>query len=248
MKNADELIDREPLRGLNSLARAYQSRRQAQGAFLLDLPEVMMRVSQGEVIIEPIRRLRSRDMVREAMLMAGEAAARFAIQNDIPFPFVTQEASGTPALSEGSLAQRFTQRKLLKRSQVSSLPGRHAGVGLEAYCRATSPLRRYLDLVAHQQLRLWLAGVPTLKEQALLERLGAAEALTGTVAQAEMHSRRHWTLVYLQMHPDWQGEAILVEKAGCAVRCSSRSWRWKLRCTCAKTCRWTAGWYYKRGG
>jgi exoribonuclease-2 len=166
------------------------------------------------VIIEPIRRLRSRDMVREAMLMAGEAAARFALQRDIPFPFVTQEAAGNPDLGEASLAQRYALRKLLKRSQVSSLPGRHAGVGLEAYCRATSPLRRYLDLVAHQQLRLWLAGEPPLNEQALLERLGAAEALTGTVAKAEMLSRRHWTLVYLTAHPDWQGEGALVDKVG----------------------------------
>jgi exoribonuclease-2 len=211
---ADERIDGEPFRSLNCLAQAFQRRRQAQGAFLLDLPEVMMRISQGQVIIEPVLRLRSRDMVREAMLMAGEAAARFAIQHSLPFPFVTQEASGNPDLSEATLAERYAQRKLLKRSQVSSLPGRHAGVGLEVYCRATSPLRRYLDLVAHQQLRLWLTGEPPLKEQALLERLGAAEALTGTVAQAEMLSRRHWTLVYLMAHPAWQGEGVLVDKTG----------------------------------
>jgi exoribonuclease-2 len=208
------------LHSLNCLAQAYQRRRQAQGAFLLDLPEVMMRVSQGEVVIEPVRRLRSRDLVREAMLMAGEAAAQFAIRQNIPFPFVTQEASNSGAMKEGhasldvlgSLSQRFALRRTLKRSQVSSLPGRHAGVGLEAYCRATSPLRRYLDLVAHQQLRAWLAGKPILKEQALLERLGAAEAITGTITQAEMLSRRHWTLVYLKRHPEWRSEGVLVEK------------------------------------
>jgi exoribonuclease-2 len=221
-EQAEEQIESQPLKDLYCLAQAYHRRRQSQGAFLLDLPEVMMRVSEGEVVIEPTLRLRSRDMVREAMLMAGEAAARFAILHQIPFPYVSQEASGAPAGHEGttvtgndnSLAARFAQRKLLKRSQVSSLPGRHAGVGLEAYCRATSPLRRYLDLVAHQQLRAWLAGKTVLDEQALLERLGAAEAITGTIAQAEMLSRRHWTLVYLQMHPDWQSEGILVEKSG----------------------------------
>jgi exoribonuclease-2 len=166
--------------------------------------------------------LRSRDLVREAMLMAGEAAAQFAIQHSLPFPFVTQEASSTLAMKESqttqdlpdSLAQRFALRRMLKRSQVSSLPGRHAGVGLEAYCRATSPLRRYLDLVAHQQLRLWLTGQTILNEQALLERLGAAEAITGTIAQAEMLSRRHWTLVHLGRHPEWRGEGVLVEKNG----------------------------------
>lgn len=221
-EQAEAQIEEQPLQGLNCLAQAYQRRRQAEGAFLLDLPEVMMRVHEGQVVIEPILRLRSRDMVREAMLMAGEAAARFALQHAIPFPYVNQEASGGPAGEngetfsgkDGPLSQRFARRKLLKRSQVSSLPARHAGVGLQAYCRATSPLRRYLDLVAHQQLRLWLAGAPVLDEQALLERLGAAEAITGTIAQAEMLSRRHWTLVYLQAHPDWQGEGVLVEKTG----------------------------------
>ena len=219
-EQAEELIDCEPLSSLDCLAQAYQRRRQADGAFLLDLPEVMMRVSDGEVIIEPIKRLRSRDLVREAMLMAGEAAAQFAIQHNIPFPFVMQEAFNTAAMKESnatsvfpdSLARRFAQRRMLKRSQVSSLPGRHAGVGLEAYCRATSPLRRYLDLVAHQQLRAWLSGKPVLTDQALLERLGASEAITGTIAQAEMLSRRHWTLVHLQRHPEWRGKGVLVEK------------------------------------
>ena len=83
---------------------------------------------------------------------------------------------------------------------------------MEAYCRATSPLRRYLDLVAHQQLRAWLSGKPVLTDQALLERLGASEAITGTIAQAEMLSRRHWTLVHLQRHPEWRGKGVLVEK------------------------------------
>jgi exoribonuclease-2 len=221
-EQAEQMIDNEPLRSLERLARAYHRRRQADGAFLLDLPEVIMRIIEGEVVVEPILRLRSRDLVREAMLMAGEAAAQFAIQHSLPFPFVTQEVSSTLAMKESqttqdlpdSLAQRFALRRMLKRSQVSSLPGRHAGVGLEAYCRATSPLRRYLDLVAHQQLRLWLTGQTILNEQALLERLGAAEAITGTIAQAEMLSRRHWTLVHLGRHPEWRGEGVLVEKNG----------------------------------
>jgi exoribonuclease-2 len=34
------------------------------------------------------------------------------------------------------------------------------------------------------------------------------------VNAVENLSRRHWTLVYLQQHPEWQGEAILVEKTG----------------------------------
>jgi exoribonuclease-2 len=32
------------------------------------------------------------------------------------------------------------------------------------------------------------------------------------VSHAERLSEEHWTLVYLLQHPDWRGEAILVDK------------------------------------
>jgi exoribonuclease-2 len=32
------------------------------------------------------------------------------------------------------------------------------------------------------------------------------------VRRAERLSRLHWTLVYLQRHPGWRGEGVLVEK------------------------------------
>jgi exoribonuclease-2 len=83
---------------------------------------------------------------------------------------------------------------------------------LEVYVRATSPLRRYLDLVVHQQLRAHLRGAPLLGEQEILERVGAAEAVTGNARQAEFLASKHWTLVYLTQHPDWRGEGIVVDK------------------------------------
>jgi exoribonuclease II len=87
-------------------------------------------------------------------------------------------------------------------------------LGLPAYAQVTSPLRRYLDLVAHQQLRAWLSGQPLLDEQALFERIGAVEAASGALRQAETLTERHWTLVYLLQHPGWRGEGVLVEKRG----------------------------------
>jgi exoribonuclease-2 len=73
-------------------------------------------------------------------------------------------------------------------------------------------MRRYLDLVAHQQLRAFTGSGKLIEENEMLERLGAAEAVTGSVVQAERLSRRHWTLVYLIQHPGWNGEGVLVDK------------------------------------
>jgi exoribonuclease-2 len=85
---------------------------------------------------------------------------------------------------------------------------------MDVYTQATSPLRRYMDLVAHQQLRAFLAGEQLLNTQGILERIGAAEAVMGDVRRAERLARRHWTLVYLMQHPDWRGRGVLVDRMG----------------------------------
>jgi exoribonuclease-2 len=176
------------------------------------LPEVKIRVVNGKVVINPLRHWRSRTLVREAMLMAGEAVARFARQENIPLAFTSQEApEPVDDLPEG-LAGMFARRRTMTRSQLTTVPSPHAGLGLEIYAQLTSPLRRYLDLVMHQQLRAFLNGGPLLDDQALLERVGAAESMTGSVRQAERLSNKHWTLVYLLQHPDWQGQGVLVDK------------------------------------
>ena len=205
-------LDEEPFRRFYELAQRHQARRRVNGAIFIDLPEVKMQVSDGRVRIKPLPRLRSRMLVTEAMVMAGEAAARFALEHGLPFPFATQDVAETPEREPVGLAAMYALRRSLRPRQYSSQPGPHGGLGLEVYAQVTSPLRRYLDLVAHQQLRAFLHGGELLDAQALVERVGAAEAAALSVRRAERLSREHWTLVYLQQHPGWQGEGVLVEK------------------------------------
>jgi exoribonuclease-2 len=210
---ADARLGEEPFRSLYRLAQVHESRRRQNGAISIELPEVKVSVQDGEVHIRPLLSLRSRTLVTEAMLMAGGAAACFALERDIPFPFSTQDP---PALStrerSADLSGMYALRRGLKRSQIKSVPALHAGLGMSEYAQVTSPLRRYLDLVTHQQLRAHLRGEALLSTQEVLQRIGAVEAVTGAVRQAEWQSRRHWTLVYLLQHPDWHGEGVLVEK------------------------------------
>jgi exoribonuclease-2 len=212
-RQADAELEEAPLRDLYRVACNNQARRMAQGAFPLDLPEVKIRLHGDEIRIEPIPPLRSRDLVTEAMLMAGEAVARFAREREIALPFTTQdppEVESRPP--DGDLAAHFAARRGFRASEQSTIPGRHAGLGLDMYAQATSPLRRYLDLVVHQQLRSFLRGEGLLDQQEVLERVGAASAVSGSVRNAEWLSNQHWKLVYLQRRPDWQGEGVVVEK------------------------------------
>jgi len=210
--NANELLHEEPLRSMAQLAQSNHNRRLRNGAIQLDLPECKIKVVDGQVMIKPLLPLQSRELVTEAMLMAGEAAAKFAIEHEIPFPFSSQEAPQNEPDYDIGLAGMFALRRTLKRSQMSTIPSFHAGLGLSAYSQATSPLRRYLDLVAHQQLRAFLQDEPILSSDELLERVGSASAVMGNMRLAERLSYRHWIYVYLLQHPGWQGEGILVDR------------------------------------
>jgi exoribonuclease-2 len=206
-------IDEEPFKRLYHLAQTYQARRRENGALFIQLPEVKILVQDGEVSIRPLPAFKSRDLVTEAMLMAGEAAARYALAHDIPIPFTAQDPPREHPQLEG-MAGMFALRRALKPSHRKIDPAPHAGLGMELYAQSTSPLRRYLDLVIHQQLRAHLRGEKVLGAQEVLERVGTADAITGSVRRAERLTRRHWTLVYLMQHPRWRGEGVLVEKVG----------------------------------
>ncbi len=203
-----------PFAPLVAAAQAYTARRLASGAIDLNLPEVRVKVTDGMVEIRPLANLRSREMVRNTMLMTGEAVARFAFANALPIPFTVQPPPLPADELPDGLAGEFARRKLMQRSQQSSQPGSHAGLGLPMYVQCTSPLRRYLDLVAHQQLRAFLRGAGTLSESEMLMRVAAADAVSGSLRTAERLSIVHWTLVYLQQNPQWVGEGVVVEQHG----------------------------------
>lgn len=208
---AERRLSEPPLSHLHHLARDFCARRRDNGAIRIDLPEVDVYVDDGDVVIRSVEPLESRVLVREAMLIAGEATARFAAERGIPLPHAKQAAPDIDERPE-DLAGMFALIRRMGRTEYSTVPGRHAGLGLESYVQVTSPLRRYLDLVVHQQLRAHLRGLPLFDGQELVERIGATEAVVGSMRHAERLAEAHWKLVYLMQHPDWQGEATLVDK------------------------------------
>jgi exoribonuclease-2 len=214
---AETQLAENPYRELLAIANRNRVRRLAGGAIEIDLPEVKIKAGlDGAVVIRPLPPLRSRELVREAMLMAGEAAGRFAQEHGIPLAYTVQDPPQEGDSPPGDLAgatrsTMWAQRRLMQRSRPSTSPGRHAGLGLDVYVQVTSPLRRYLDLLAHQQLRAHLRGKPPLDAAAVTLRIGTADAIAGAVRAAERLSNQHWTLVYLMQHADWQGEGTVVE-------------------------------------
>ncbi len=208
---AEQRLGESPLARLNVLAERFRARRTARNAAAIELPEVSVRVRDGKVMIRSLPRLRSRGLVTDAMLMAGEAAAGFCLEREIPIPFATQ-AAPDQVERPADLAAMYAYRRRFKPTQLTGVPGPHFGLGMTRYARATSPLRRYSDLLVHQQIRAWLAGNRLLDARQVAARIAEAETAAAAVRRAERLSNQHWKLVYLRADPQWQGEGIVVDK------------------------------------
>ena len=206
----NQRMDDAPFAVMKAITNRFRARRLANGAATIDLPEASVRVHDGEVRIRPLVRMESRDMVTEAMVMAGEAIANYAIEQNIAVPFAIQPAPDK-AESPIGLAAMYAYRRKMKPSLSRTQEGAHSGLGLACYTRTTSPLRRYLDLVVHQQLRAHLDGREPLSLQQISERIAVVEPLNGAIRRAERLSNTHWKLIHLKRNPAWQGEAVVVE-------------------------------------
>jgi exoribonuclease-2 len=221
---ADELVDagRAPdLVALAEIAGRRAARRAANGAVEIDIPEVRVHVGEGPegprtIFIDPVPEDRSSGLVREMMLLAGEAAARWAFERGLAFPYYSQEAPGEPgaAAAAASLAAQFARRRTMRAGISGPSPQAHRGLGLPFYAQATSPLRRYQDLLGHMQIRAALAGRPPLDADEVGRRCAMAQAASAATRQAERSGELHWTLAYLRRRPGWEGEAVLVGAAG----------------------------------
>jgi exoribonuclease-2 len=202
------------LRALDDVAAANTKRRVDAGAVVINFPEVHINVDGGDVSITPMKHFRSQDIVRECMLLAGEGAAQWALGRALAFPYISQEVEGEPEAEAAGLAASFALRKTMRARTLGSRPGFHAGLGLAVYTQVTSPLRRYTDLLAHQQIRAVLEGRPPLDEDALLERVAAAERAALATVRAERASRAFWTAVYLKDKAGAVFEGVLLDKRG----------------------------------
>jgi exoribonuclease-2 len=217
----------EDLATLSALAERNLERRLDTGAVLIDLPDANIKVSFGDensISVEPVPSYTSTGLVRECMILAGEGAARWALQRKLPFPFLSQDAGELPERRLSGLAGAWQLRRCMRPRLLSARPGVHWGLGLDAYTQVTSPLRRYTDLLCHQQIRAWLAwndgrGEKPLDEDEILFRAGAGEAAASAASRAEKASRAHWLAVYLSGLKDsschsgiWDG--VVVDRRG----------------------------------
>ena len=212
-QSAAELADRKDMTEMRRLLEKFRKKRAEDGALFIELPEVKILVQDDlHVLIRPLPLTPEREFVANAMLAAGSAVAKWAAKHEIPMPFVVQDPPETEERGD-SLVQMFALRKACQPSKTQTFPGKHAGLGLEPYVRVTSPLRRYCDLLAHQQIHRFLTGQELIRSDEMENILSVSEQAAYIRRKTERISNEYWTLVYLTQQPaDFQIDAVPVFK------------------------------------
>ncbi|MDJ0844371.1 ribonuclease catalytic domain-containing protein [Crocosphaera sp.] len=199
------------------LAEAAKKRhqwRQSQGSITIKMPEAIIKVkSEEEIIIELLETSISRQLVAEMMILAGEVAGGYCRENSIPVPFRGQPQPELPSDDELLLlppgpVRACALRRCMPRSEMGTLPSRHASLGLDNYTQVTSPIRRYTDLLTHFQLKAHLRGDELPFPLDVMQQILYSVTLSAQEASlVERQTNRYWGLEFLRRNADqvWQG-------------------------------------------
>ncbi len=216
-EQGDRLSD--SLSPLRALSRSLSEERSAQGALMLNKPELKIVAKKDSVTLKLVDSgSPSRRLVGELMILMNALAARFAIEKRVPLIFRSQPPPAEPfEVPETYDPLRFNAIFMqLEKSRLSLEPAPHAGLGLEAYTQMTSPIRRYCDLIVQRQLISALQGdPPPYTKEELAEALELVQASDGDIRAAERNANRFYVLTYLAEHcQDAIFDAVVLRPVG----------------------------------
>ncbi|BAY60779.1 ribonuclease II [Calothrix brevissima NIES-22] len=221
-EDVDEMLElgvqAEPeIAAISTWAQRRRTWRYNQGAISINMPEAAIKVKGDEISIDILDDSSSRQLVAEMMILAGEVAARYGQEHKIPLPFRGQPQPELPPEEEllqlpAGFVRACAMRRCMPKSEMSITPVRHAGLGLDTYTQATSPIRRYSDLLTHFQLKAHLRGevLPFSAEQ-LKEVMMTVTSITQEVTMVERQTNRYYALEYLRRYPEqvWQVTVLM---------------------------------------
>ncbi|MEM8779820.1 MAG: ribonuclease R family protein [Cyanobacteria bacterium P01_G01_bin.49] len=191
--------------------------RESQGSISIKMPEAVIKVKpEDDIIIELLDGSVARQLVAEMMILAGQVAGNYCQENNIPVPFRGQPQPELPPEEELLLlpagpVRACALRRCMPRSEIGTLPNRHASLGLDTYTQVTSPIRRYTDLLTHFQIKAHLRGDPLPFSLDMMQQILYSVTLSAQEATlVERQTNRYWGLEFLRRNGDqiWQGVVL----------------------------------------
>ncbi|PIE74523.1 MAG: exoribonuclease II [Deltaproteobacteria bacterium] len=216
---ADELINEnksEELKSLYFAAKKLREKRFESGAVYISIPDVDVYVDENKKIEIKIseRETPAWILVSEFMIMANNFMADFLTKNNLPALFRCQAKPETRHYDrdQGSLHQQLMQRKEMSRVIISTRPEPHCGLGLNQYITATSPVRKYSDLVCQRQIKSVFNLETPYSEKELNEIINTIESSTANIGRVQFSRKRYWMLKFLESKKGEKQPALVINE------------------------------------
>ncbi|KAG9154881.1 hypothetical protein Leryth_025272 [Lithospermum erythrorhizon] len=207
------LVEETELKILSEAARLRLQWRRQQGAIDTATLEARIKVANpGDP--EPLINLYVGDqtdpavrLVSEMMILCGEVLATYGSRNNIPLPYRGQpqssiDTSAFAHLPEGPVRSSAVVRIMRAAEMDFRKPIRHGVLGLPGYVQFTSPIRRYMDLLAHYQVKAYLRGDTPPFSAGQMEGMASVVNMNTRIARRLSNSSlRYWVLEYLRRQP-----------------------------------------------
>lgn len=192
----------DPITSLHKIATLLREKRLKAGAVQITLPEVNVWLEDNKEIryAKVDRENPSRMLVSEMMIFANSLMAKFLADHQMPAVFRSQPPPSQRLFNgiEPALLPNLMQRRHLSRAMVTTTPHPHSGLGVKAYSTATSPIRRYHDLLTQRQIKAVLGLNPAYSKKDLEEILQAVSVPMANAGRVQGARKRYWLLKLLE--------------------------------------------------
>jgi exoribonuclease-2 len=206
----------EIINAFYEIAGRFREKRLNQGAIQITLPEVNIWLDEsGSPVVNRVNRESpGRMLIAEMMILANWLSARFLVEKKLAAIFRSQPKPKDRIIKDGTgtLFQNWMQRKLLNRFVLRAEPAYHCGLGLDAYVTATSPIRKYFDLVTQRQIRAALGLEAAYTQKQIEEIIESVTQPMADVGRIQYRRARYWLLKYLEGRIGEKEEALVLQR------------------------------------
>lgn len=176
-EEAENINNNKTINLMKKISDAHLKYRESRGHLNFSFPKGFARLDREncKIIVEHTTTTYKnviKSAVAEMMIIAGRISGEFMEEHNLLGPFryhpgvnlqkiVDQEIKSKlieSNISVLSLYEKYEIVKTLPSGAIDSRARKHNSMGLEAYIKVTSPLRRYLDLVTHKILKTELCA------------------------------------------------------------------------------------------
>ncbi len=211
---------------LEFIASECHNQRTEDGGAYFDLPDLDIDVDDNtdtpKVSVEAVEtETPSHSLVSELMILNNRLVGRFCARHELPAIYRTQEPPERPLIDDEILsipegvARTFAQIRRMKPGTITSQPGPHFGLGIHNYAQASSPIRRYPDLVCQRQIKAFVEERPLPYDQeSILEVLANCERAISQASTTQRDTERYWLLYYLSNYDGAPLDAVVVDHYG----------------------------------